>query len=113
MGLIALSNVQQPQSDSKPVVILGSVAAACTALVTALAASGVPPIVLIVIGAVAAVSTAVAGFLTQRKTVPLENVAVQRNDATGDLVSGPAAVVPNGTVVDEPTPAGPSPYSAP
>ena len=106
-----MSNVQQPQSDSKPVVILGAVAAACTALVTALATAGLPPVVLVVIGAVAVVCTAVGGFLTQRKTVPVENVAVMRNDQTGDLVAGEAAVVPNGTVVDEPTPAGPSPYT--
>lgn len=81
-----------PASKSKPVVILGGIAAACTALVGVLATiDGVPPVVTAIIAGIATVSLAVAGYLTQNVTVPSKNVVARYVDQTGEVVAGPAA----------------------
>lgn len=81
-----------PSSKSKPVIILGGIAAACTALVGVLATvEGVPPVVTAVVAGIATVSLAVAGYLTNNITVPSKNVAARYVDQTGQVVAGPAA----------------------
>lgn len=79
---------------TKLVTVFGAVAAACTALVTALALiDGVPAWLIGVVGAVAAVSTAVAGYLTKQSvtalTTPWTDVAAKVTPA-GKVISGPA-----------------------
>lgn len=91
-----------PASKSKPVVILGGIAAACTALVGVLATiEGVPPLVTAVIAGIATVSLAVAGYLTQNVTVPLKNVAARYVDQTGQTVAGPAAELVSGATTGD------------
>lgn len=83
-----------PASKSKPVLILGGIAAGCTALVGVLATiDGVPPVVTAIIAGIATVSLAVAGYLTQNITVPSKNVAARYVDQTGEVVAGPAAAM--------------------
>lgn len=83
-----------PASKSKPVLWLGGIAAACTALVGIMAQPGlnVPPVVVAVVAGVATLSLAIAGYLTQNVTVPNKNVAARYVDQTGQVVAGPAAV---------------------
>lgn len=108
------NQIQTPQSQSKPVEILGWVAAGSTAVVGALALiDGVPSWVVAVVAAIGLVATKLLAYATTKQTVPLETVVAQRNDETGDIVAGPAATVETGRVVDQPVEAGPSPYSPP
>lgn len=91
-----------PASKSKPVVILGGIAAACTALVGVLATiDGIPPVVTAVIAGIATVSLAVAGYLTQQQTVPLKNTVARYVDQTGEVVAGPAARLVAGVKTDD------------
>lgn len=91
-----------PASKSKPVVILGGIAAGCTALVGVLATiEGVPPIVTAIIAGIATVSLAVAGYITQQQTVPAKNVAARYVDQTGEVVAGPAARLVAGVKTDD------------
>lgn len=91
-----------PASKSKPVVILGGIAAACTALVGVLATiDGVPPIATAIIAGIATVSLAVAGYLTQNVTVPAKNVVGRYIDQTGEVVAGPAAKLVAGVEEDD------------
>lgn len=90
-----------PVSDSKPVLILGSIAAGATALVTVLASlDGVPKWAVAVAGGIATVATVIGGYLTQAKTAPWANVAALKVDATGETVAGPASPLSNGSPVD-------------
>lgn len=108
-----MSNVtQQPVSKPKPVRMLLSIAAASTAV-----AGGLPLLtpdsldwIGPACGLLGLVLTVAVGTYTEGQVVPVQNVAVQRNDETGDLVAGKAAAVPTGTVVEEPVAAGESPY---
>jgi len=86
------NNEPAPASKSKPVIILGGVAAACTAVVGVLATiDGVPPVVTAVVAGIATVCLAVAGYLTNNITVPNKNVVARYVDQTGQVVAGPAA----------------------
>lgn len=98
-----MSNTEPaPASKSKPVVILGGIAAACTALVGVLATiDGVPPVVTAVIAGIATVSLAVAGYLTQNITVPAKNVVARYVDQTGQTVAGPAGKIAAGVATDD------------
>lgn len=91
-----------PSNDSKPVLVLGSIAAAATALITLLATiSGLPVWVVPALGAVATVCTAVGAFITQRKTAPWANVDRIYVDQTGQTVAGPASPLATGTVISD------------
>lgn len=110
-----MSNIiQTPQSQSKPVEVLGWIAAGSTAVVGGLAlVDGVPRWVVAVVAAVGVVATKMLSYATTKQTVPVETVVAQRNDETGDIVAGPAAIVETGRVVEQPVEAGPSPYTTP
>lgn len=100
-----------PESPTSPVLVFGSIAAACTALITILAAvPQIPVWVPVAVGAVGTVATAVGGYLAKQRTVPLANVGARYITQTGEMVSGPASPIPDNTPVDV-TAAGPSPYS--
>ena len=77
-------------SKTSPVVWLGGVAAACTALITVLATiEGVPSVVVAVLGGIAAVATAIGGYITKSQVTPWKDV-VSKVTPTGNVVSGPA-----------------------
>lgn len=113
-----------PESQSQPVLILGSVAAASVVL-----ASGLPPLtpdrfdwIGPAVGLVGLVATAILTVLTRARVVPIENVAVRRlpmavdpetlhtDQHVGTLVAEQGMPgIPNGAEVDV-TRAGPTPY---
>lgn len=87
-------------SRSKPVLILGSVAAGATALVGVLAAvPGVPAWVTATVAGIAAVSTAVGAVWTTGQVTPYEDVAAKRSQ-DGQLVAGPATHITTGAAVE-------------
>lgn len=109
------NQIQTPVSKPRPVRLLLSIAASSTAV-----AGGLPLLtpdnldwIGPACGLLGLVLTVAVGTYTEGQVVPVQNVAVQRNDETGDLVAGPAAVLATGRVVEEPVAAGPSPYSPP
>jgi hypothetical protein len=108
---------QQPVSRSKPVRILFAVAAGATVVSTGLPVITPDPYDWIgaAVGLVALVITGAVTAYTEGQTVPFENVAARKVDEgplAGQIVSGPASVVPNNAPVDV-TAAGPSPYTTP
>lgn len=89
-----------PASKSKPVLILGSIAAGATALVGVLATvPGVPAWVTAVVAGVSAVSTAVGAVWATGQVTPTQDVAAQRVQ-DGGLVAGPASSITNGASVE-------------
>lgn len=94
------NNEPVPSSKPKPVVWLGGIAAACTALVGILAQPGlnVPPVVTAVVAGIATLCLAVAGYMTQNVTVPAANVAARYISQTGEVVAGPAAKLVDASV---------------
>lgn len=87
-------------SKSKPVLILGSIAAGATALVGVLATvPDVPAWVTAVVAGVATVATAVGAVWATSQVTPSEDVAAKRAQ-DGQLVAGPASVVTNGAAVE-------------
>lgn len=89
------------QSQSQPVLILGSVAAASVVL-----ASGLPPLtpdnldwIGPAVGLLGLVATAVLTVIIRGKVTPNENVAA-RQLPDGGIVAGDASPVPNGASVD-------------
>lgn len=95
-------------SQSQPVLILGSVAAASVVLAT-----GLPPLtpdnldwIGPGVGLLGLVATAILTFITRAKVTPNENVAA-RLLPSGTTVAGDAAPVRNGVAVDV-TPAAPT-----
>lgn len=89
------------QSQSQPVLILGSVAAASVVL-----ASGLPPLtpdqfdwIGPAVGLLGLVVTAVLTVLTKQKVTPNENVAA-RALPSGTVVAGDASPITNGAPVD-------------
>lgn len=102
-----------PVAESKPVRLLGAVAAGATAATAGLAIiPGVPGWVAGVVGLVGLVLTAGLSRYTEGVVTPTENVAAVRDDKTGATVAGPASVVPDGVKVDVTT-AGPGDYFPP
>lgn len=88
-------------SQSQPVLILGSVAAASVVL-----AGGLPPLtpdhldwIGPAVGLLGLVVTAILTVLTRAKVTPNENVAA-RALPSGEMVAGDASPVPNGASVD-------------
>lgn len=89
-----------PASRSKPVLVLGSVAAGATAIVGVLATvPGVPPWVTAAVAGIAAVATAVGAVWATGQVTPYEDVAAKRTQ-DGGLVAGPATHVATGAAVD-------------
>lgn len=96
------------ESQSQPVLILGSVAAAAVVLAT-----GLPPLtpdnldwIGGAVGLVGLVATAILTVVTRAKVTPNENVAA-RLLPSGTTVAGDAAPIQNGVAVDV-TPATPT-----
>lgn len=88
-------------SKSKPVEVLGWVAAASTALVGALALiDGVPSWVVAAVAAVGVVSTKLLSYATTKQVTPWEDV-VSKATEDGRVVAGPAAneVTPDETEI--------------
>jgi hypothetical protein len=101
--------VSVPVSRSKPVLILGSVAAGATALVGVLAAvDGVPAWVTATVAGISAVATAVGAVWTTGQVTPWPDVAAKRGQ-DGGLVAGPATHIATGAAV-EVTPSVPGHY---
>ena len=99
---MANNESDNPPSKSKPVVILGAIAAGCTALVGVLATvEGIPPLVTVIVAGIATVALAVGGYLTQQQTVPNKNVVARYVDQTGAVVAGPAAKLTSGVDTGE------------
>lgn len=89
-----------PASKSKPVLILGSVAAGCTALVGVLATvPGVPAWVTATVAGVGAVATAVGAVWATGQVTPYDDVAAQRTQ-DGGLIAGPATHIATGAAVE-------------
>ena len=99
-----------PTSRSKPVLILGSISAASTAIVGVLATvQGVPAWVTAVVAGVGAVTTAVGAVWATSQVTPYEDVAAKRA-LDGGLVAGPATHIATGAAV-EVTPATPGDWT--
>ncbi len=78
-------------SKSKPVEILGWVAAGSTAVVGALALiDGVPSWVVAVVAGIGMISTKLLSYATTKQVTPWEDV-VSKVTPTGNVVAGPAA----------------------
>lgn len=89
------------QSQSQPVLILGSVAAVSVVLAT-----GLPPILPDnlgwiggAVGLLGLCATAVLTVVTRQRVTPNENVAAQLLPS-GKVIAGDAAPIPNGVAVD-------------
>ena len=91
---------QVPASRSKPVIILGSIAAAGVAVLGIIGTTELPDWVKLAVAGVVAVALAVRGVLVTGKVTPWEDVAA-KSDGEGGYVAGPAApgqIVPGDVV---------------
>ena len=87
----------QMESESQPVLILASIAAAATAITATLAIiPEVPRWVVLVVGLIGAVATAIHGVWTKRRVTPWADVAAKQTPS-GKIVMGPAGPGPAGT----------------
>jgi hypothetical protein len=97
-----LALAEEDHTTSKPVEVLGWVAASATALVGVLVLiDGIPPVVITVVAGVGVVATKLLSYATTKKVTPWKAV-VSKITPDGRIVAGPAATLDTGTEVEQP-----------